>query len=216
MKYAMKNYWKNIKLYMSFPQVWLFLSILVFAAIALVLSFSIRESTTSSLFSNIFAGLITGLVLSGLSGAKQIYLASQLQQAEWIRQLQQKIADYHKMRTGFLSNNLQGLVIEDYIYDMGAHASWVKDFILQSSFDRRLSFNTINYCKRNYGFDFDKFTEESEKLHDELMVFSCTDKRIAIDLFTEIDRFLNALYSKTITDLRDIETKVSAAQRSII
>ena len=195
---------------------WLFLSILVFAAIALVLSFSIRESTTSSLFSNIFAGLITGLVLSGLSGAKQIYLASQLQKAEWIRQLQQKIADYHKMRTGFLSNNLQGLVIEDYIYDMGAHASWVKDFILQSSFDRRLSFNTINYCKRNYGFDFDKFTEESEKLHDELMVFSCTDKRIAIDLFTEIDRFLNALYSKTITDLRDIETKVSAAQRSII
>ena len=195
---------------------WLFLSILVFAAIALVLSFSIRESTTSSLFSNIFAGLITGLVLSGLSGAKQIYLASQLQKAEWIRQLQQKIADYHKMRTGFLSNNLQGLVIEDYIYDMGAHASWVKDFILQSSFDRRLSFNTINYCKRNYGFDFDKFTEESEKLHDELMVFSGTDKRIAIDLFTEIDRFLNALYSKTITDLRDIETKVSAAQRSII
>lgn len=196
-KYKLNQLQKKIAIYLSFPQVWLFLTILIFTVIALVLSFSIADEKLASLFSNVFAGLVTGLVLSGLSGTRQIYLAVQKQKIEWINTLQKKISEYRNITNKFIADDYDPAERGDFIYDMGCYANWIKDYIVQSSFDKRIPFDTIKYCEKNYDFNREDFTEESESLHEDLASLENEDKRSVLDRFEKIDNIIRALYSNS-------------------
>lgn len=215
-KYKLKQLQKKIAIYLSFPQVWLFLTILILTVITLVLSFSIAYEKVAALFSNVFAGLVTGLVLSGLSGTRQIYLAVQKQKVEWINTLQEKISDYRNIINKFVDDDYDPEKRGDFIYDMGCYANWIKDFIVQSSFDKRIPFDTIKYCEKSYDFNREDFSEKSESLHDELASLESEDKQSVLDRFDEIDSIIRTLYSNSYKDLRNIEIKIATADRSII
>ena len=71
MKYKLQLFGKRLQIYAGFPQVWIFI-FLVFAAVLLYcLSIKVCDEYYKSLFTNVFSGLLTGLVLSALSGVKQ-------------------------------------------------------------------------------------------------------------------------------------------------
>ena len=217
----MKNKLTNTKsafgVYLSFPQVWVFISILSLTIITFVISICTKDQYWGSLFSNVFAGLITGLVLSMLSGVRQVYIVVQQRKTDWLQDLHKMILDYYSMRHDFSVNNYRGMDRDDFIYDMGAHTNWIKEHIIQSTFDRRLPFNPTDYCAKKLAFDVNLFSEKCTSLHSAICDGQYTDdKRSVWELFRSVDSEINALNRKICNDIRDIEIKIATSQRSII
>ena len=129
MKYKLQLFGKRLQIYAGFPQVWIFIFLVFAAVLFYCLSIKVCDEYYKSLFTNIFSGLLTGLVLSALSGSRQVYIAKQEKKYEWLKQLHERIMDYKTMRGRFLSNDFGEYDRDDFIYDMGAHASWINDFI---------------------------------------------------------------------------------------
>ena len=73
-----KKLWKNFKIYIQFPHIWVAIVITILLTVSLGVSIKLQFSGKeyeASIFSNIFAGLITGLILCLIGGSKQIYVS---------------------------------------------------------------------------------------------------------------------------------------------
>ena len=215
-KWRLKEIKNRIQLFGRFPQIWLFFIILILSFISFFVSKKAASEYTRSLFSNIFAGLVTGLVISILFGTKQIYISLQEKKLSWLVELHKKILEYLDMRHRFLINDYQGLSRDDFVYDMGAHANWIKDYISQGAYDKRLSFNPVKYCNKTYQFDVISFGEQSEILHEALCACQYSDDKSVCELFKSIHFALTSLNSEVCRDIRELEVLIAAAQRSII
>ena len=216
MKYKLQSFKKWLLLYAEFPQVWLFIIIMFATTASFLVSITSRDEYYRSLYANIFSGLLTGLVLSLLSGSRQIYLAKQEKKYEWLKELHERILDYEKMRHQFLTGNYGEYNRDDFIYDMGAHASWISDFIKIGVSDKRLPFNPVKYCEKLYGHNNDDFSKQNEIIHDALMRGDYSDKKSVLGLFKKVDETATSLNHKVTSDMNDIEIKIAAAQRSLI
>ena len=216
MKYKLQLFGKRLQIYAGFPQVWIFIFLVFAAVLFYCLSIKVCDEYYKSLFTNIFSGLLTGLVLSALSGSRQVYIAKQEKKYEWLKQLHERIMDYKTMRGRFLSNDFGENDRDDFIYDMGAHASWINDFIKIGVSDKRIHFNPITYCKKAYGYNVDVLSEQNEKIHDALMRGDYSDKKSVLELFQYVEKGINNLNHKVASDMRDIEIKIATAQRSLI
>ncbi len=215
MKKRIRKIWKKVLVYMSFPQTWLFTTILVMTVAAFFLSRNVHDEYWQSLFSNVFAGLITGLVISLLAGTRQIYFSVQERKKQWLKDLHKLILEYSGLHHKFLRNDYNGMDREEFIYEMGASVSWIGERVLQSTFDRRLPFNSEKYCKKHLNFDGVAFYDKSNKIHDSLCNNTYPEKEDVIELFEDVDRELRNLNSKVNDDIRAIEVKIATAQRSI-
>lgn len=152
----------------------------------------------SAIFSNIFAGLLTGLVICIISGTKQVALAKLDAEAGFLDVLDAKIRDFQN-----LYNELQrkpftifdgSVELFDFIYDVGAHANWVNDYILQASFDDRLALEPVAYCKK-IGYNALELSKVYEDLHNNLYgvdVNYPTKKRI-LSYFEVVEKALRGL-----------------------
>ena len=99
---------------------------------------------------------------------------------------------------------------------MGAHASWINDFIKIGVSDKRIHFNPIAYCKKAYGYDVDVLSDQNEIIHEALMRGDYSDKKSVLELFQYVEKEINNLNHKVASDIRDIEIKIATAQRSLI
>lgn len=207
---------KRLRIYVGFPQVWIFIFLVFATVLFYCLSIKTCDEYYKSLFANIFSGLLTGLVLSALSGSRQVYIAKQEKKYEWLKQLHERIMDYKKMRSRFLSNDFGEYERDDFIYDMGAHTSWINDFVKSGLSDKRIHFNPISYCKKTYGYNVDDLSEKNEVIHEALMRGDYSDKRSVLELFKYVDNEVSDLNHKVASDMRDIEIKIATAQRSLI
>ena len=216
MKYKLQLFGKRLQIYAGFPQVWIFIFLVFAAVLFYCLSINVCDEYHKSLFTNIFSGLLTGLVLSALSGSRQVYIAKQEKKYEWLKQLHERIMDYKKMRSRFLVNDFGEYDRGGFIYDMGAHASWINDFIKIGVSDKRIHFNPIAYCKKAYGYDVDVLSDQNEIIHEALMRGDYSDKKSVLELFQYVEKEINNLNHKVASDIRDIEIKIATAQRSLI
>ena len=216
MKYKLQLFGKRLQIYAGFPQVWIFIFLVFAAVLFYYLSIKVCDEYYKSLFTNIFSGLLTGLVLSALSGSRQVYIAKQEKKYEWLKQLHERIMDYKKMRSRFLVNDFGEYDRDGFIYDMGAHASWINDFIKIGVSDKRIHFNPITYCKKAYGYNVDDLSKQNERIHEALMRGDYSDKKSVLELFQYVEKGINNLNHKVASDMRDIEIKIATAQRSLI
>lgn len=156
--YKIKNSLKKIQcrssLILSFPHFWICILIILLAIASLAISsilYKNAQEYLSSVFANIFAGLVTGLVICLLSGVKQLYIAKLENKKNWLEHIRSMICEYNDFFQKLMKKPFASFDGDEelfaFIYDVGAHANWVNEDILQSTFDRLLSFNPRNYCK---------------------------------------------------------------------
>jgi len=86
------------------------------------------------------------------------------------------------MRSRFLVNDFGEYDRDGFIYDMGAHAIWINDFIKIGVSDKRIHFNPIAYCKKAYGYDVDVLSDQNEIIHEALMRGDYSDKKSVLEL----------------------------------
>ena len=228
-KYKIKKVFKNAKrkvlLYVSYPHLWIALIITVLFIIALLVSIhlnNIGETFWSSICANIFAGLITGLIICLVSGIKQGYTSNLKSQKAYLDELKSKLSEYMQFYSELLHKNFtkydDTTELFDFIYDVGSRANWVNSFIMQSTFNELLPFDGCEYCKKNLSYDSMALSEQFETLRDNLynVDIQCPTKKEIIEYFSTVDHELKKLNGTACSAIKEIDVKLEALGRTIL
>ena len=219
------NLFWHLKTALTFPHIWISAIILLLAGITLWLSFELTlldKAYWSSIFANIFAGLVTGFVLCLVSGAKQIAITKMREKKAWLDNLANMLKDYF---SGY--QQLQRMKFQKFdgnedtfkfIYDIGSHANWVNDEILQSSFNKVLPFDSIKYSKRYLGYDALSLCSVFEELHGNLYSLDVdypSSKQI-LAYFDSVTPALRSLNTAVLAATRSLDIRLSEIQKTIV
>ena len=207
-----------IKIYLGFPQIKVFIVILILAILSFVGAYLISDVFWASICANIFAGLVTGIVLFLLTGVKQIYIARQELKYQWLKKIHDQIMTFDDCHRKMMINNIDihTVEFEEVIYDAICAAHDVNVYIEVGERDRKLGFNTLQYCKKQYGYDAHAKSESDDKVRDNIISGSYESKRDADALFDSIKKDLFTLNHQIVNEMNDIEVKLKIANRSII
>ena len=226
--YKVNHFFNKVKrkvlLYVSFPHLWIAGIIFVLTIIALAVSLGLDYCDNkfwSSIFANIFAGLLTGLILCLISGTKQISIGGLKSKKHYLEALNSKILEYYQffneLRAKPFSVFDGSEELFNFIYDTGARANWINDFILQSSFDRRRAFSPREYCKKKFQYDAYELADAYEKLHINLYevdIQSPSQKEI-LGYFDTVNKEIRKLSSAVHQELREIDIRLESISRVI-
>lgn len=213
------------KIIAKFPHIWV-CAIILFAAVAsLLVSLSLNCSGNNfwaSIFSNVFAGLITGFVVCLISGMKQLTTTKAREKKAWLENLSGMLKRYFsgynqlvKMRFDRFNGDEETF---NFIYDVGSYANWVNDEIIQSSFSKTLPFNSLKYSKDYLSYDALGLCDAFERLHGNLQMLD-VDRPSAKEIvkyFEEVNPALRGLNSEVYTAIRNIEIQLSEIGKTVV
>ncbi|MDB7830059.1 hypothetical protein [Intestinimonas butyriciproducens] len=134
--FKIKQFFRKAKyrasLIFSFPHFWICILIILLAIVSLWIShvlYRSHQDFLSSIFANIFAGLVTGLIICLLSGVKQFYIAKLKNKKNWLEHIRTMVSDYidlyHKLTEKQFTTFDATEELFDFIYDVGSHANWI-------------------------------------------------------------------------------------------
>ena len=227
--YKVRQFIKKVKykisLICSFPHFWICALIIILSGVSLLASYCfyrLHRDYLSSIMANIFAGLLTGLIICMISGVKQFYVARLRNRKNWLEHIRQMISDYNNLFHELINKKFTAYngdeALFSFIYDVGSYANWVNDDILQSTYDKLLSFNPREYCKKY--LDYDAYTLENDfsELHDNLyeLDINYPSKEEILRYFEKVHKCLMRLNSNAYRQLEDINIKLEETNKSII
>ena len=154
MKYKIKHLWINIKLYANLPHFWILGIILTLSIIVCIISVMCIENKPflSSMFANIFAGLVTGVVISLISAIKSVTLYRTECLIKWLDSLHKDIMEYIGMYQKMVfknKNDFDDETFSNHIYETLCCGNNVNVKISQGRFNRSLPFDTYQYMKKS-------------------------------------------------------------------
>lgn len=211
---------------LSFPHMRLALILLVGAIITLVLSVVIEKAASywSSVLSNVFAGLITGLVLCLVSGSRQRNIAGMNTKLEWLKNLDKVIqrysAEYSKLRQmkNFTKYEEQDDTLFEFIYDVAVCAEDINTVIIQSTFNKNLPFNSLNFCKETFGYDADKMSEQCDDLLLQINAIDikCPGKKEIVGYFDSVQKEIKNLKYNIYSEIKSTNDYLEEINKTII
>ena len=229
LKFRLMDICEGIKLavqYLLFPHILAGLIILMLAFMSLRYSYSLMtngQDYWSSVFANISAGLITGIVICLVSGIKQITIMKTQLKIQWLDEMGKKLSEffdhYHKLYE-FRSQKLSGDSEElfNMIYDIGCRANWVNEAVIQSSFDKRLLFNPQKYCKKHLKYDAYALASDFEELHENLKMLDidCTSSKQILQYFGKVNDHLQNLAGEIWREKQALQVRLTRIQSTLI
>lgn len=215
---------RKVLLYASFPHLWLAGIILILAIVTLLASMYLDYSENkfwSSICANIFAGLLTGLILCLIAGTKQVFVGGLTSKKHYLETLNSKIKEYyqqfHELRARRFPVFDGSEELFGFIYDTGACANGINEFILQSSFDKKLAFSPREYCKKKFQYDAYALADAYEELHINLyeVDIQYPSKKEILGYFDVVDKEIRKLNSAVYQELQEIDIRLEAINRAI-
>lgn len=215
----------RFKIIFRFPHIWTCVIILGISMVSILISLylnCIDEDFWSSIFANLFAGLITGFVICLISSIKQTSIIKMKEKKAWLEDLSKMIRQYLSDHRELLSMNFEKFEGDEetfkFIYDTGSHANWVNEEIIQSSFSKILSFDSIKYCKKILGYDALAMCDEYERLHQNVYMIDMEypSAQMIQKYFENVDQALWKLHSEVLRAISDLEIRLSEIQKIII
>lgn len=176
----------------------------------------------SSICANIFAGLLTGLIICLIAGTKQIFVGGLKSKKCYIETLASKIKDYYQQFRELKAKQFSTFDGSEelfaFIYDTGACANAINEFILQSSFDRKLAFSPCEYCKKTFLYDAYKLADAYEELHINLyeVDVQCPTKKEILGYFDVVNKEIRKLNSAIHQELEEINIRLETINRAIL
>lgn len=218
------EWWRFTKVILSFSHIWVCLVIAASAVLMLFVSWLFKDAQPfwSSICANIFAGLVTGLVICLIGGAKQISIVRMQSKKEWLQNLtgllKVYLNDYHQM-TRLHFDRFDGKPeIFDFYYDMSIHASNINVEIHQGTFNKALSFSPDQYCREAFGYDSVAMSERFDALHTfvEMIEIDCPGSKEIAQQFATVHSELRKLNSAVYGAIRDLDVRLADIQKTIV
>ena len=194
-----KKQLKRIISVLLFPHLITCYIIIAFAVVSILLSFYFNANSNdymSSLFSNIFAGFITGLIICLISGVKQIYKSKLNSQKDWLKKLAEMYQDYNRLYYKLIQARFTHINdsddIYDLAYDVGSSANSINCFISQSSFDNSILFNPRKYSVKVLNYNADALVGYYNELRQNIIELDLVNssKKETIQCFNDVNRKL--------------------------
>mgnify|MGYP006970848369 CR=1 FL=1 len=222
MKRKLKKVLTTIKNITSFPVFWVAISIFVLSVISLFVSLayeSIGKTYESSMYNNVFTGLLTGLVLSILSGVKSVYAAYMEARLNWLEETHKMILDHlNEERKLWSAQNETDEIFFNVAYDTASKANWVNDRITQSTFEKVKWFEPQKYFKKHYNYDCFEANKIMSDMHDFLR-YECNepmDRKTVKAKIKNLSNLLMSLNRNILSDMDSIKVKLASTKKSII
>ncbi|NLK71953.1 MAG: hypothetical protein GX285_02895 [Clostridiales bacterium] len=215
---------RSIKVFFSLPHLLITLVVIILAVITLLISSHLQEKDpfASSVLSNVFAGLVTGIVLCIISSIKAVSLYRTERILSWLDDLHSDFLKFNELHHKLLSTKKEDFNSEkefnDFAYDVLCAGNDITSKISQNQFDTSLPFNTYKYCKRHFEYDAAIFLEENAKIREAVMNldFNTTTQKELRKTFDAIEKSLFALNRKIIAKTRELNAKKNALSSSFV
>ena len=212
------------KVILSFSHIRICLIIVAAAAIMLFISWVIKDAQPfwSSVFANVFAGLVTGLVICLIGGVKQISIVRMQSKKEWLQNLTELLKvylnDYHQMTRLHFDRFDGKQETFNFYYDMSIHASNINVEIHQGVFNKALSFDPDQYCRKTFGYDSVAMGEKFDALHAyvEMIEIDCPGSKEIAQQFATAHSELRKLNSAVYGAIRDLDVRLADIQKTIV
>ncbi len=217
-RFIVKKIRRTLKPYFGLPHVWALLIITALSVIACWVSIACKDiyPYLSSIFANIFAGLLTGVTICLISTLKSVSLYRTERLIAWLNDLDNgclKFIDmlrkisYHKEKD--FKNDEE---VYNYIYDTLCCGNDICSMICQGQFDETLPFNTYKYCKKELLFDVDEISESNDRLREDIIELDLSllsDHDIRM-IFQEMNKQILTLNGHIISKLGELNAKKKA------
>ena len=222
-KWKIKIFFKSVWRYVSFafqlPHLVITLILLATSIICLLISLNMANETVSSILSNVFAGLITGIAICLISGLRSVTSYRIKGKIEWLENLYNECIDFMKMHRGlFLLDLSNSDKVYEKTYDLICKASGINTTISQSQFNKKLCFNAIIFCKKKLNYDWEQtknlYAEVRDKIID-LDVNTITKKEL-LKIFSEVDAIITKLNGAIVHKLEELKTQQNMVNRFFI
>ena len=224
LKSLYKNAKRSVSLFFSLPHLLTTLVVIILAVITLLISshLQIEEPFVSSVLSNVFAGLVTGIVLCIISSIKAVSLYRTERILSWLNDLHSDFlkfdALHHTLLTAKKENYKSENDFNDFVYDVLCAGNDITSKISQDQFDTSLPFNTYKYCKRHFEYDAAMFLEENAKIREAVMnldFYTTTPKELR-KTFDDMEKSLFSLNGKIMKKNRELNAKKNALSSSFV
>lgn len=228
LKLKFKNFCKKAKrsvsLFFSLPHLLTTLVVIILAVITLLISIHLQteEPFASSLLSNVFAGLVTGIVLCIISSIKAVSLYRTERILSWLNELHYDFLKFNELHHKLLTAKKEDYNSEkdfyDFVYDVLCVGNDITSKISQDQFDSSLPFNTYKYCKRYFKYDAVMFLEENAKIREDVMNldFNTTTPKELRKTFNDMEKSLFSLNRKIIAKTHELNAKKNALYSSFV
>lgn len=222
MKRRIKKVLITVKNITSFPVFWVAIAILFLSVISLVISLTYEnagKTYESSMYNNVFTGLLTGLVLALLSGVKTVYAAYMEARLNWLEETHKMILDHlNEERKLWSTQNETDEVFFNMAYDTASKANWVNERIMQSTFDKVKWFEPEKYFKKHYNYDCYEANKIMSDMHDFLRYEYSEpfDRKMVIDKIRKLSKLMISLNRDILSDIDSINVKLAYTKKSII
>ena len=161
--------------------------------------------------------LLTGLVLALLSGTRQIYLARQEEQLNWLEGLLSTLQKYTRIHQNLARNKGKDEDRFNCAYDILCIGNEAIEYLRWNPDNKTLGFDPYVYCKQNYGIDLNVMKEHSQNLHERLMDEDFpVDNHSVWEWFREFDHDLHQLCNAVEKDIQNHKILLATAKRTII
>ncbi|MDL2232502.1 hypothetical protein LJC63_02840 [Ruminococcaceae bacterium OttesenSCG-928-L11] len=222
-KATAKKIHKSIMLYFSMPTLWVALILAICAVVCLLISIALNDKGLqfeSSLFSNVFAGLITGFSIALLSGVKSVYCNRLEIKILWLEETHKMILDF--MNTHHSLYNYKNMTDEEFAeraYDTGSRANWVNDRILHNSiFDKEQWLQPQRYFHRRYNYDSVAMCDVLNEFKDTLYLVGTDSakRKEEVESFRPVLKAMTGLNKNILDDVSVLKTKLANSKKSFI
>lgn len=224
LKNIIKKIKRSIRLFFSLPHLLTTFVVVILAVITLMISsyLQTKEPFVSSVLSNVFAGLVTGIVLCVISSIKVVSLYRTERILSWINDIHNDFLEFNKLHHKLLFIKAEDFKSEnefyDFTYDVLCAGNNIASKISQDSFDTSLPFNTYNYCKRYFNYDAVVFLKENENIRECVinLDFTTVTQKELRETFYNMEKSLFSLNAKIIAKTRELNAKKNAISTSFV
>lgn len=218
-----KNFLKSAKLYFILPHVWVLMVIILLdvGMLCLSVTYMERDSFLSSIYANIFAGLLTGVVICLISTIKAISLYRTEYIIAWLEDLHKDCLKFMEMhhkvhfpKKGAFESDDQ---YHEFVYDTLCCGNEISNKISQSQFMQTLPFNPYKYFRKEFSFDAVKELENNYKIRNSIINGDITleSPKVAFELLEPLERQVRDLNKKMLKKIDFLKIKQKATKMSI-
>ena len=222
-KRTIKRVWEYLIAIFSLPHFLTVLCLMISALISLKISYHYRNEAAflSSVFSNIFAGLITGIAVCLISGIKNITTYSLEGKIRWLNSVHSDCLKfnqhYREVLQKVAKDDISDEELYDEIYDVLCDGNNIAATIAQSQYDKKLAFNPYKYFLKRLKFDAVEQMKKNNETRDKVMnidMSMLTHKQLR-EIFDEMEHSLFTLNAAILSKIKDFEIKQNISNKFI-
>ena len=227
----MKKLFRKIKsaaIYISellrLPQIIMVLILIVISILTIISSCCIQQINPfiSSVLSNIFSGLITGIAICLIAGAKNAFHYNTETKIRFLKDVHLACKEFFSAHKALIKKYADKNVSRDNLlndlYDVMCKGNDIDGIISQSQFNNAIPFNPYKFFVKSLNYDAVERIKRNEILRDS--VFSINIETITlkeiIDFFSEMEKNVFILNGKVLSKMREYEIRRNISEKTVL